>query len=338
MKKNNYSIFDFIYKEENDILSEFNGTDLLKLFVLLDEYYLELRNSLCLDKNDTFGLELEFEHAKREKISNFLIEYNLVKSWSLKDDVSLNEVNGAEITSPILRDDKCSYEELKTICNMLKSFSKNGKYCGGHIHVGTQVLGDKLQSWKNFIKIWSVYENIIFRFSYGEYLTERPYINVYAYPVSNNLYRDYLNYNNYYCSIDEFIQRIPHSNIQAVEFNNVKNFNKITYKNTIEFRCPNGSINPVIWQNNVNLFVKLLSYCKSERFNDDIIDRRRNINKDRYNDLYWYREIYIEQALEFVDMIFDNNLDKIYFLKQYLKGFKIGTKEFKKGKRLTMER
>ena len=29
------------------------------------------------------------------------------------------------------------------------------------------------------------------------------------------------------------------------------------------------------------------------------------------------RNIYLEQAIELSDMIFDNNLDKIYFLKQY---------------------
>ena len=49
-------------------------------------------------------------------------------------------------------------------------------------------------------------------------------------------------------------------------------------------------------------------------------------NDDNYYVFDWekvYNEIYIEQSLELCDMIFSNNLDKIYFLKQYLKQLKV---------------
>ena len=36
---------------------------------------------------------------------------------------------------------------------------------------------------------------------------------------------------------------------------------------------------------------------------------------------YFYNEINFKNALEFVDIIFDNNLDKVYFLRQYFKNF-----------------
>ena len=61
-------------------------------------------------------------------------------------------------------------------------------------------------------------------------------------------------------------------------------------------------------------------YAKSTKFNDDIIDARYKHNKKNYQ-IYSYNQIYLEQALELCDMIFDNNLDKIYFLRQYLKSF-----------------
>lgn len=38
-------------------------------------------------------------------------------------------------------------------------------------------------------------------------------------------------------------------------------------------------------------------------------------------EFYRYNIIDLKKSLEFVDLIFDNNLDKIYFLKQYLKDF-----------------
>ena len=42
-----------------------------------------------------------------------------------------------------------------------------------------------------------------------------------------------------------------------------------------------------------------------------------------------YDEIFLDQALEFADLIFTNNLDKIYFLKQYLKGFELANEKKK---------
>lgn len=37
----------------------------------------------------------------------------------------------------------------------------------------------------------------------------------------------------------------------------------------------------------------------------------------------WYNEIYLEQALELCDMIFTKNIDKVCFLRQYLKSFEV---------------
>ncbi len=36
---------------------------------------------------------------------------------------------------------------------------------------------------------------------------------------------------------------------------------------------------------------------------------------------YLYSIVNLKNVLEFVDLIFDNNLDKTYFLRQYLKDF-----------------
>ncbi len=110
--------------------------------------------------------------------------------------------------------------------------------------------------------------------------------------------------------------------------------------NTIEFRSPNGTLDNIIWQNNVNFFFKLLIYARSINYNDDLIEKRHLTNLDKYNELKWYDEIFLGHALELCDMIFTNNLDKICFLKQYLKSFEVrkNTKDYSKGPSLTKKK
>lgn len=330
----NNPLFDYIKPRNNDMFSEMNGMDLQDLLYYIENYYLELRNCLGFEDYITFGLELEFENAMRNRIENKLNEYQLANTWELKSDGSLT--NGAEINSPILKDKRDSWFNLKKVCSIINENATIGTNSGGHIHIGTQIIGGKTDSWLNFIKLWSVYENIIYRFVYGDFLNARPSMSRYAEPMTKDFWNDYQKLKDYgQLEMRNIINRIAHRRYQAVNFNNVSDFNNMSKKNTIEFRCPNSTIDPVIWQNNVNLFVNILVYSKSTRYNDDIVQKRRNINEDKYSSLKWYGEIYLQQALELCDMLFTNNFDKIYFLRQYLKSFEIGNKELSKSKSFT---
>jgi len=324
-------IFNFIKLGANDSLSSMSGIDLQDLLYYIENCYLELRNRLGFDDEVTFGLELEFENAARKRIEQKLEESRLDEIWELRGDASLH--NGVEINSPILKDVSDSWSQLKKVCQIVCKHASIDKHSGGHIHVGTQVLGNKTESWKNFIKLWSVYENIIYRFVYGDYLSARPSMARYAEPMAKAFWRDYQGMLE--CdslTLNDVLRKVSHQRYQAVNFNNVSNFDRFQTKNTIEFRCPNGTLEPVIWQNNVNLFVHLLQYSKSTGYDDDMVQKRRMINKDRYSSLEFYGEIYLQQALELCDMIFTNNFDKVYFLRQYLKSFEIGNKELAKPK------
>lgn len=317
------SIFKFINPNSNDILSEMRGFDLQSLLILIDEYYIQLRNRLDFAQYITFGLELEFENAQKEKINRKLSKNFPNGAWSTKSDGSLN--NGMEINSPILRDNETTWRKLDKVCSIVQPLATIDKKSGGHIHVGTQTLGENKESWLNFIKMWSVYENIIFRFVYGEFLTARPCMLEYAEPMAKKFWQDYEKLTKDGASLEAIISRISYKKYQAVNFNNVlrNDCNRLKEKNTIEFRCPNGSLNSAIWQNNVNFFVKFLTYSRNTSFNDDLVQQRRQLNVDTFANLKWYDEIYLEQALELCDMIFTNNYDKVYFLRQYLKSFQV---------------
>ena len=86
----------------------------------------------------------------------------------------------------------------------------------------------------------------------------------------------------------------------------------------------------------LSFFVKLLLYSKSTLFNDDLVQKRHKLTENKYYGLEWYKESYIDQALELCDMMFDNNLDKVYFLRQYLKSFEVSKdNKYIKAKALT---
>ena len=62
----------------------------------------------------------------------------------------------------------------------------------------------------------------------------------------------------------------------------------------------------------------------------------KEINNDNIpSNIYKYSRIYMEQAIELADMIFDNNLDKIYFLRQYLKDGNVTNKHLVRSKEFT---
>lgn len=327
----NNSLFEYINVENNDMFSKMTGIELQELICHLNHYYLSLRDYLSLDMDATFGVEIECENLKCSptKMKNE-IEHT---SYECKNDGTLHD--GIEIVSPILTDSVDTWEKLQDTCSVISKYASIGSRSGGHVHVGAHVLGDKKESWLNFIKLWSVYENIIFRFCYGEFLTARSSIYEYANNVSSTLWKVYKRRKKTNASLKTLVDDLSKTRYQAVNFSNVEDFNNADFGNTIEFRCPNGTLDPVIWQNNINLLVNLLSYSKSTSFNNDIVLKRKNIKQKIYGDSVLYRDIYLEQALELCDMLFNNNLDKLYFLRQYLKSFEKSNKEMKKAKVFT---
>ena len=98
---------DFINTNENTELLKMDTNDLNILLNLLNEYDLELRDNLNLNKNITFGIEIESEFADIINIENEIELNGLKNTWQLKDDYTLD--NGIEISSPILKDDSKTY-------------------------------------------------------------------------------------------------------------------------------------------------------------------------------------------------------------------------------------
>ena len=187
------SVFKFLVPDDNDMLSKMSGLDLQDLIIFIEDCYIELRDRLGLAPQVTFGLELELEHTKKDEIYKQLHKVFPNGEWIVKPDSSLN--NGIENNSPVLTDKTATWTSLDQVCSIVEPLGFIAANSGGHIHIGTQVLGDKKEAWLNFIKLWSVYENIIFRFGYGIYLTARESLLEYAGPIAKDLWKEYEYFN-----------------------------------------------------------------------------------------------------------------------------------------------
>jgi hypothetical protein len=295
------------------------------------------RDSLGLPSKITFGIEIEFVYAIRYKVRSDLFEKYLKKKlkgeWKLENDETVCDSDkiysnyGGEAISDILIDTKDTWQDIKLVCDTIKSNKgKSNDKCGAHVHVGSNIFEDNLKYYARFSKLWTVYEDIIVRFCYGE--DERARSMLYYYAASN---RDVFKYIDLFYkgdksirSFDEFVKAYSTSKNLMVSFKgmdkewivnkygNVKNWDE--YR-TLEYRGGNGTLNPVVWQNYVNLYTKIMLCCLDDSKNWDYVD------KLFYDNIYNDNMLVVNDNMvdEFCNFIFDNDLDKYNFLVQYYK-------------------
>lgn len=310
----------------NNLFSQFSELDKKELISFLDNFYLHYRNNLNFnDTTLTFGIEIEFEKILLEEVEQLLINSNL-KNWLTKKERSI--ITGGEINSTILNDNQTNWLEIKKVCSILKeNNAKISENCGGHVHFGSNILGDNYNSWLTFIKCIIAFEKVLFRFGYGEEVKERHSVRKFAYPVSyllkEILYSENIDFNNINTEklLDIIKDRTSKRSSVSFQKVNINDLNNIQ-DNTMEFRFPNGTIEEIIWQNNINTLGKLLLAVKNDKIDIDIIDYLlKNIQKESNINvlLMDYGSIHLDTALLFCDMVFDNDLDKLYFLRQYIK-------------------
>ncbi|MBD8923216.1 hypothetical protein EGR52_07320 [bacterium] len=310
---------NYISDLKNNYFSYLRGSDLQEVLVDVENYFLTYRDTLNLPRELTFGVELEYEKLFKIVTDEFL-EANFLYSWKSINDGSL--ILGGEVVSPILNDDISTWNQLQKICQFLAKYNADTFHnAGGHIHIGANILGEDIESWKMFLKLYTIYEHVLFRFAYGDKLNARKEIKNFAFPSKENLNMALLFLDDA-IDLSDIYYAIPnHSRYQALNLCNIP-FTMLEtqkkFKNTIEFRFPNASSSEIVWQNNINAFAKMLLTAKNKLIDEEFLDYKIKTSKDEYIN---YDFIDLKGALEFVDLVFDNNLDKTYFLRQYFKNY-----------------
>ena len=295
-----------------------------ELIEYLKNYKLEYKDQIGgLDL--PFGCEIEFENVSQElirrKLSILFAKQN-ISNWHLESDSSLNDyknkdynrnIYGGEVISPVLWDRKEDWMQLKQICELLKdNNAKNLGKSAAHIHFDSTIFKDYDQIIR-ILKLWCVYEDVIYRFSSGFDEHLRPVVQQYAMPCGNK-FRSLIN-SVYAADYEKLKRNLKIAKTYGISFFHMDEYNK----DTIEIRTPNGTLDEAVWQNNVNFFKHLLTSTLSEQKDWDLIDHYINSYDYSYYQFKNYENLNIQKAIELCDFIFEEEKDKFNFIKQYVK-------------------
>lgn len=303
--------------------------EIIQQFVDEHEEKNEEVKKIDLPENITIGVEIESEGKQSEFIRDLEKFY---KDWIIKYDASIKK--GVEIVSPILTPSRS--EEIYQVCNRLHLCGQEiTPSCGGHIHIGANYL-TTADSFKALITIWEETEKLLYIISNKEGEIPRESIKRFAKTVSPKIMKAIksgkINLEKEE-ELGEFISELQKvqkkdeiagdEKYYGIQFNNVKkdeNANK--EKNTIEFRLSNGTIDPNIWIENINLYGSII------KVSEDIanIERKEEAQmtlqeKKKYG---LYKKLHFtssdkEKIELLISLLFDDEHQREIYRKRYFK-------------------
>lgn len=302
------NIYNLVEYTAGDFVSEKDYKKELK------DKLIKYRQTLNLSKKITFGIEIEYENALLDKISYALEEEKMfdrnICGWHNKTELDITEYNecgeeiNGEITSPRLIDEKRTWISLERVLDLIKY---NGgiitEKCGGHVNIGAHILGENIEYWKNFFLLWKLYYKEIYLFSTGEFANIRSNVKNCSKPINRGI------------SVDDILRINSFEDFNFRVFDKchdiyipIRVLEKVQDGNRIEFRIPNGTLNPTIWQNYINFFSKFVIACTKDLDSDKII---YDINHKNSN------------PIDLANYVFKSEIDKEMFLIQSLKTNKV---------------
>lgn len=304
------------------------------------------QRKIILPKPITFGTEIEFVNANLNTVEDVVrnevgpINTGDYESWQVKTDDSATKKQeiiigrhkcwgeeyiekrikryGGEVVSRILQNDEQSWDELSRVvlnCLKIENFGFNDK-CAFHVHFGKCIFKNP-KFIQNLFKAYTVFEDILLRTSYGATNRRRPdlvhHATLSSYFIYNRL-KD--NFNNEE-KVEEFLKEYAKEREQALNLSNYI-YRWGAKKYTVEMRGANYLESRFLMQNTIRIFINFLLYCDSDEFDDEFFDYYlEKIYKPKTLDEY--EEENFEKAMLFGQIFIKDDLDRLYFMKQYLK-------------------
>lgn len=319
----------------NTIFSNLTDEEKLRLFDYLQNYNIAYRDVLNLHPDLTLGIEIEFSgyyEFLRERYldifnewfldffhttGEYVYDYYLNNGWTIKSEACV----AAEFSSPIFYDITDTYKQIADVYYLLNSHkARMNQFCSLHVNIGTLAFNHDIQRFIRFLKIYGAFEDVILSFCRETKSSLRYAFKIFSKPLAYKMHdilllpEDVLeqriinDYPNFVCDItNACLNPYFYDKTSSMSLVNASLLSDNMTNNRIEFRAPNGTLNVVHVQNTINFFAKLISgsYRKDFPFED-------YYDQGDYN----YQDCDLDKALLLCDLVFDNNLDKLNFLKQ----------------------
>lgn len=243
-------------KQERLVLAlEYGNDDLVQQLIAENK---QEERRIKIPEGMTVGVEIE--------AANLEVNPNLFKRWKAKEEESVE--NGAEYTSPILTGSENDSHQIYFVCNVLRTMGAQiNEKCGGHIHIGDKFL-TTVQSYRNLLELWCNTEEILFAISNkaGE-ITRMGAVEKHAVPLSGKV-ESALKKQQIYVDdrTREWDLLMEIIDIQKDRYSsiNFKNYNH-RIKETTEFKLANGTLDPDVWIENINLFAGIMAAAEKLR-------------------------------------------------------------------------
>lgn len=268
------------------------------------------RKMLNIPSSISFGYEVEMG-INFDEIGDFFRKLETPFGWKHTRDDSFENTYGFEFMSKLYANfvyegRAAAFSEIKKASDYFSKLKADFSEAAFQVNVDSPLKSDEQKF--NFLKFFAAYEDTLYQFSRGYDKKIRDCYILYAHTVGRK-------------AISSEDIRIIIQDLSGKHFGEIclyaLRFKMIEGKNVIEFRQPNGTVDAWLWQNYTNTFLNTLL-----AFNDG------NIDFDKINN-YLERfknpdveivptELNIDKALEFANTIFKEDIDKLYFMKQYL--------------------
>ena len=287
--------------------------------------YDKIRNEIKKDinllniKNDiTIGFEIEFDKLEYDKFKTLMLIiekednqiYNLIKDWKVEKELSLPE--GAEAVSPILRNYINSWKQLKCMLEIVKNAKTSlNEKCGGHIHIGADILSYDSKKWNYFWKMCSVSQPILYKIANEEGKIIRKSSVKFA-KQNQDMFNNLIKNGGVNIKGEEdlklLVKQFCTDKNVAINLKNVGT----SYKNTIEFRISNQTFNFEEVVNNARLYLKMVD--TSVRMVDEKGYKEKEFNKFLNNSMSEK-----DLLINFLNVIFEDDNEKKIYIKRWEK-------------------
>lgn len=290
-----------------------------------------------------FGIELEANNVRTKGKDSLYTgesaDYINSKNWHMatKNEESLVGEGGAELVSPILKDNEQDWKNICDICKHIKKFPGNkgntvvtDSKCGLHIHFDAECLINDSSKMRNFLRLYSESEELLYKMCNGQNdpirksainknfkginMISSIWRNGMAAPIGKKILKKIEN-NTLKVSYKKFgklrmlaskykLDERRYSGLNLTNIGNIK-------KNTIEFRMANGTLEPQIIKQNVFLYSSLIYTAIKMTDNPEIY-------QDKLSKFYNTDISEKEKAQSFLELIMESPEDRKIYMNRWV--------------------